>query len=154
MRTKQENSFARFLFYRLKKSAECFHCEAELSNEYTVCDNISLETIVIEFEIFYYQRFKAHPHLCKMISPHVPVTKANRSCNESKKVILKKCTTEPIVSHLESLNTSQKYDTTADSKSKVSADEDLTIWKEYQDVILQVRLFRSEMTSPIAGYRF
>lgn len=54
-------------FHRYKESAQCLKNEAKLNKDYVVCDNINLESIVIEFENYYHQRFQTYPQLCKSI---------------------------------------------------------------------------------------
>ncbi|XP_065213748.1 katanin p60 ATPase-containing subunit A-like 2 [Planococcus citri] len=63
-----------------KETAQCLRSEARLAKDYIVCDNINLETIVIEFETFYYHRFQTYPQLCKRTEPkEVNSSPANQS---------------------------------------------------------------------------
>jgi katanin p60 ATPase-containing subunit A1 len=48
-------------------TAQCFSNEAHLTNQYQVCDNIDLGTIVQDFETYYYIRFQKYPKICKKI---------------------------------------------------------------------------------------
>ncbi|KAJ1529803.1 hypothetical protein ONE63_006548 [Megalurothrips usitatus] len=43
--------------------------ESGLGDQYAVCDNIDLPTIVKEFEDYYHVRFQKHPKLCKRVEP-------------------------------------------------------------------------------------
>ncbi|XP_034251151.1 katanin p60 ATPase-containing subunit A-like 2 [Thrips palmi] len=47
------------------ESARLTAKESGLGDQYEVCDNIDLPTIVKEFEDYYYVRFQKHPKLCK-----------------------------------------------------------------------------------------
>lgn len=49
-------------------TAQCFSNEAHLTNQFQVCDNIDLGTIVQDFETYYYVRFQKYPKICKKIS--------------------------------------------------------------------------------------
>lgn len=50
---------------RYLESARLIAKESGLGDQYEVCDNIDLATIVKEFEDYYYVRFQKHPKLCK-----------------------------------------------------------------------------------------
>ncbi|XP_069694894.1 katanin p60 ATPase-containing subunit A-like 2 isoform X2 [Periplaneta americana] len=52
------------IFY---ETAQSFSNEAHLSNQYEVCDNIDLSTIVQDFETYYYVRFQKYPKICKKV---------------------------------------------------------------------------------------
>lgn len=52
---------------RFFDTAQCFSSEAHLTNQYQVCDNIDLGTIVQDFETYYYIRFQKYPKICKKI---------------------------------------------------------------------------------------
>jgi len=60
---------------RFFDTAECFSSEAHLTNQYQVCDNIDLGTIVQDFETYYYVRFQKYPKICKKI--HVDENRKN-----------------------------------------------------------------------------
>lgn len=130
--------------------------DAYLTNEYVVCDNINLETIVVEYEIFYYQRFKTHVQICKRIencAERFQNKKRNTNKHTSEKINLRSCF---------------KMNTFNSNKSTTDAESDLVIynslfyepknnekkdtnslpdidwiyrndWKEYTNIILQVK---------------
>jgi hypothetical protein len=52
---------------RFFDTAQCFSSEAHLTNQYQVCDNIDLGTIVQDFETYYCLRFQKYPKICKKI---------------------------------------------------------------------------------------
>ena len=52
---------------RFFDTAQCFSSEARLTNQYHVCDNIDLGTIIQDFETYYYVRFQKYPKICKKI---------------------------------------------------------------------------------------
>ncbi|XP_023224457.1 katanin p60 ATPase-containing subunit A-like 2 [Centruroides sculpturatus] len=48
------------------RSAENLNDEVAFNlNQYEVCDNVNLEIILQEFEVFYYAKFRKYPHLTK-----------------------------------------------------------------------------------------
>ncbi|XP_046679481.1 katanin p60 ATPase-containing subunit A-like 2 [Homalodisca vitripennis] len=51
------------------ETAQQFEAEARLSNQFAVCDNIDLYTILQEFESYYFLRFQKYPKVCKKILP-------------------------------------------------------------------------------------
>ncbi|XP_054286858.1 katanin p60 ATPase-containing subunit A-like 2 [Macrosteles quadrilineatus] len=50
-------------------TAQQFESEASLSNQFVVCDNIDLYTILQEFESYFFLRFQKYPKICKKILP-------------------------------------------------------------------------------------
>ena len=60
---------------RFFDTAQCFSSEAHLTNQYQVCDNIDLGTIVQDFETYYYIRFQKYPKICKKM--HVDENRKN-----------------------------------------------------------------------------
>lgn len=53
---------------RYLDTAQSFSNEAHLTNQYQVCDNIDLGTIVQDFETYYYVRFQKYPKICKKVT--------------------------------------------------------------------------------------
>ncbi|KAJ9579535.1 hypothetical protein L9F63_004794 [Diploptera punctata] len=49
------------------ETAQYFTNEAHLSNQYQICDNIDLPTIVQEYESYYFLRFQKYPKICKKV---------------------------------------------------------------------------------------
>ncbi|XP_012266225.2 katanin p60 ATPase-containing subunit A-like 2 [Athalia rosae] len=52
--------------------------EAQLSGDYQVCDNIDLDTVLVEFSDYYYAKYNKYPKICKKIDP-VPTNSNNNS---------------------------------------------------------------------------
>lgn len=48
-------------------TAESLFKEAQLSRDVHVCDNIELETIVLEYTDYHYAKYNRYPKLCKKI---------------------------------------------------------------------------------------
>ncbi|KYN02750.1 Katanin p60 ATPase-containing subunit A-like 2 [Cyphomyrmex costatus] len=48
-------------------TAESLFKEAQLSRDIHVCDNIDLETIILEYTDYYYAKYNKYPKLCKKI---------------------------------------------------------------------------------------
>lgn len=46
-------------------TAEGLFKEAQLSRDVHVCDNIDLETIVLEYTDYHYAKYNRYPKLCK-----------------------------------------------------------------------------------------
>lgn len=63
MRCKDYNSIS----YRYSNIAESLFKEAQLSRDIHVCDNIDLQTIVLEYTDYYYAKYNRYPKLCKKI---------------------------------------------------------------------------------------
>lgn len=65
---------------RCMESARQVIKESGLGDQYEVCDNIDLPTIVKEFEDYYYVRFQKQPKLCKRVeSPPDPGSTAAKA---------------------------------------------------------------------------
>ena len=113
--------------------------EVGLSKEYTVCDNISLETIIIEYEIFYHQRFKIYPQLCKTIDIQIPAKSIKRSTCERKKHAINEGQSDLNLSDFISSSKFSKNDTRIVEPTLEASDETMTALTEYHDFILQVK---------------
>lgn len=48
------------------ETAECLEAEAQLSSQYSICDNIDLATVLQEYEAYFYLKFQKHPKICKL----------------------------------------------------------------------------------------
>lgn len=57
--------------------------EAKLSNDRVICDNINLETIIIEYESFYFHRFKKHPRISKTLNISECNVKSRNFCSNA-----------------------------------------------------------------------
>ncbi|KAF5304633.1 hypothetical protein FQR65_LT07915 [Abscondita terminalis] len=49
----------------LSASSECLEAEAQLSNDFEVCDNIDLDTILQEYQSYYYAKFNKHAKILR-----------------------------------------------------------------------------------------
>ncbi|CAL7945345.1 unnamed protein product [Xylocopa violacea] len=78
--------------------------EADLSTEIQICDNIDLETILMEYDSYYQLKFNKYPTLCKNVKNTTECTKKKESNNVSKKV-------EPVKKRI-------AEETTSDSSAK------------------------------------
>lgn len=128
-------------------AAKSVRSDAKLTDEFIICDNVNLETIVVEFETFYYQRFKMYPQLCKR---NVVARKenVNRGCNKLK---LKSDSFQKS-SIDESGFTADFIVCNTYKQSNIEACDTMTIakrdsqwvhnddWKEYVNLISQVRI--------------
>jgi len=52
--------------YSYLQTAECLEEEAQLSLQYSVCDNIDLTTVLQEYESYFYLRYQKQPKICKL----------------------------------------------------------------------------------------
>lgn len=68
-------------------SARLLAKESGLADQYEVCDNIDLSTIVKEFEDYYYVRFQKHPKLCKKSDQPGDVSTSNTKGHVRRKPI-------------------------------------------------------------------
>lgn len=117
--------------------------EAKLSNDRVICDNINLETIIIEYESFYFHRFKKHPRITKTLS----FNECNSKHRNSSSIVVpdKKCS-KP------SINTEKSLEISGDSllksktiikdlndKSNKHTERDYNL-DYYSDIIKQVRV--------------
>lgn len=53
------------IFCRYSNTAETLFKEAQLSRDIHVCDNIDLETIILEYVDYYFAKYNRYPKLCK-----------------------------------------------------------------------------------------
>lgn len=53
------------IFFRYTDTCEVFAKEAHLSTDIEVCDNIDLETILLEYSDYYFAKFNKYPKICK-----------------------------------------------------------------------------------------
>jgi katanin p60 ATPase-containing subunit A1 len=88
---------------RYFNTAQCFSNEAHLTNQYQVCDNIDLGTIVQDFETYYYVRFQKYPKICKKIYAEENKKNTPKKLPNPENAI--HYTTKPHVTHL--INESQ-----------------------------------------------
>lgn len=56
-----------FWTYRCTDTAESLAREAQLSGDYQVCDNIDLDTVLVEFSDYYYAKYNKYPKICKKV---------------------------------------------------------------------------------------
>ena len=60
-------------------SAHSLEAEASISlNRYDVCDNIDLETVLQEYESYYYVKFQKYPKVVKKVTESAPEAGANK----------------------------------------------------------------------------
>ncbi|XP_012282000.1 katanin p60 ATPase-containing subunit A-like 2 [Orussus abietinus] len=52
---------------RYLESAGNLAKEAQLSDDYRICDNVDLETILLEYSEYYYARYNKYPKICKKV---------------------------------------------------------------------------------------
>ncbi len=136
------------LSYRI--TAECLRSEAKLTGEYQICDNISLETIIVDFEMFYFQRFSCVPQLCKRISNNIHKSKNSNSHkinSSSQNNVKPKQETDRIVfDDVPDLfiksSSSYRYENCDGNHTFEKNDlMNSNAWKEYTDFVLQVKQF-------------
>lgn len=53
------------VFRRYSSTVESLLKEAQLSRDVHVCDNIDLETIILEYADYYYAKYNRYPKFCK-----------------------------------------------------------------------------------------
>lgn len=66
------------------ETAECLEAEAQLSSQYSICDNIDLATILQEYETYYYLKFQKHPKICKLAPKSDSVKETSKSAGKPK----------------------------------------------------------------------
>lgn len=82
-------------FCRYIESVQQLEVESRIPNHFVVCDNIDLETIIQDFESYYYVRLHKYPIICKKIeTPAEPKRKPKimnieKKDNNSMKKLLK-----------------------------------------------------------------
>ncbi|XP_026829023.1 katanin p60 ATPase-containing subunit A-like 2 [Ooceraea biroi] len=64
--------------------AESLFKEAQLSRDIHVCDNIDLETIILEYADYYYAKYNRYPKLCKKVEAAENI--AQNTCNKRERV--------------------------------------------------------------------
>lgn len=58
-----------FVWYRYLDSAQSLAKETNIDlSKYEVCDNIDLETILMEYESYYYVKFAKYPKITKKLT--------------------------------------------------------------------------------------
>lgn len=89
------------------KTASCLQEEANLQNDFIVCDNLNLENIVVDYETYYYIRFQSYPSLCKKVSRIVVQTADAQRTNK-----------KHVVAHIRSKVHNKRAPSSADDSNK------------------------------------
>jgi katanin p60 ATPase-containing subunit A1 len=66
------------------ETAECFEAEAQLSSQYSICDNIDLSMILQEYETYYYLKFQKPLKICKLSPKSDTVKETSKSAGKPK----------------------------------------------------------------------
>jgi katanin p60 ATPase-containing subunit A1 len=67
------------------ETAECLEAEAQLSPQYSICDNIDLSMILQEYETYYYLKFQKPLKICKL-APKSDSIKETSKCAGKPKI--------------------------------------------------------------------
>ncbi|KAF5302153.1 hypothetical protein FQR65_LT19123 [Abscondita terminalis] len=113
----------------LSASSECLEAEAQLSNDFEVCDNIDLDTILQEYQSYYYAKFNKHAKILRKSNTQTRVVHIAKETKKKTGSVSGKVTREQKI-----IRSTAAYSTSVDT---TKFDGYSSEWRDVAEIILK-----------------